>query len=738
MNIYLDYNATTPIDKEVAEAMQPYLDKYFGNPSSSHSYGIETKKTVEKARKQVANLINCKPSEIIFTSGGTESNNYAIKGIAYKNEQKGNHIITSTIEHPAVLEVCRYLETKGFNISYIPVNENGIINLTELEDAITPETILISVMHANNEIGSIQPIKEISEIAKKHNIIFHTDAAQSIGKHPADVQELGVDLLSIAGHKLYAPKGIGALYIREGIQLEKLIHGANHELNMRAGTENVLEISGLGKACEIAKRDLEKNISHMQEMRDLLHKKLLDNWPEIKLNGHKNKRLANTLNISFPNIEANILLNELEANGIAASAGAACHTDSIDVSSVLSAIKLNIDFSMGTIRFSTGRHTTKDEIIKAAEIINETVNKLRPSVDNSPIKQIENNMEIKLTKYTQGGGCACKIKPQDLEKILSDLPISIDKNILIDTKTADDAAVYKINEETALVQTLDFFTPIVDDPYHFGAIAATNALSDVYAMGAKPIFALNIVGFPTNRLPMEVLKQILKGAQDKATEAGISILGGHSIEDPEPKYGMVVSGIVHPDKILSNANAKEGDAIILTKPIGVGIISSAIKKGIADKKTEDYAIQLMTTLNKTSAEVISKFDVHACTDVTGFGLLGHLKEITKGSNVNAEIHFSKIPVIPEAIDFVAANIYPGGSKNNLEYLHDYLDWDNTITEPSKILLCDAQTAGGLLFTVPFDKKDKIINELKKNNITDACHIGNITIKGKGNISISND
>ncbi|MEA3316865.1 MAG: selenide, water dikinase SelD [Bacteroidota bacterium] len=735
MNIYLDYNATTPIDKEVAEEMKPYLEKYFGNPSSSHSYGIETKKTVEKARKQIAKLINCKTNEIIFTSGGTESNNYAIKGIAYKNEAKGKHIITSTIEHPAVLEVCKYLETKGFNISYISVNENGIINITELEEAITPETILISIMHANNEIGSIQPIKKISTIAKKHNIIFHTDAAQSIGKHPADVQELGVDLLSIAGHKLYAPKGIGALYIREGIQLEKLMHGANHELNKRAGTENILEISGLGKACEIAQRDLEKNMSHMKEMRDLLNNKLLENWSEIKLNGHKDKRLANTLNISFPHIEANILLNELEANGIAASAGAACHTDSIDVSSVLTAIKLNMDYSMGTIRFSTGRHTTKEEILNATKIINETVNKLRPSVDNSPIKQIENNMEIKLTKYTQGGGCACKIKPQYLEKILVDLPIPLDKNILIGTETADDAAVYKLNEETALVQTLDFFTPIVDDPYEFGAIAATNALSDIYAMGAKPIFGLNIVGFPSNRLPMDVLKQILKGAQDKATEAGISILGGHSIEDPEPKYGMVVSGIVHPDKILSNANAKEGDAIILTKPIGVGIISSAIKKGLVDTKTKDYATKLMTTLNKTASEVLSKYNVNACTDVTGFGLLGHLKEITKGSNVNAEVFFNSIPVIPEAIDFVAANIYPAGSKNNLDYLHDYLIWDNNIDETSKILLCDAQTAGGFVFTVPFDEKDKIIAELKENNILEASYIGNITNNGKGNISI---
>ena len=237
MKIYLDYNATTPIDKEVAQAMQPYLADYFGNPSSSHSFGIETKKAVENARKQVATLINCKPNEIIFTSGGSESNNYAIKGIAYAYENRGNHIITSSIEHPAVVEVCKYLERKGFNITYIPVDEHGVIDLNKLEKAITKQTILITVMHANNEIGTIQPISEIAKIAKKHSIYFHTDAAQSTGKYPVDVKDMGVDLLSIAGHKLYAPKGIGALYIKEGVQLEKLIHGADHEQNKRAGTE---------------------------------------------------------------------------------------------------------------------------------------------------------------------------------------------------------------------------------------------------------------------------------------------------------------------------------------------------------------------------------------------------------------------------------------------------------------------------------------------------------------------
>ncbi|MGE0090154.1 MAG: cysteine desulfurase family protein [Bacteroidales bacterium] len=377
MKIYLDYNATTPIDKEVAQAMQPYLAEYFGNPSSSHSFGTETKKAVENARKQVSSLLNCKPNEIIFTSGGSESNNYAIKGFAFANEHKGNHIITSTIEHPAVFEVCKYLATKGFEISYIPVDEFGVIDLEKLQAAITPKTILITVMHANNEIGTIQPISEIAAIAKKHNITFHTDAAQSVGKYPTNVQQLSVDMLSIAGHKLYAPKGIGVLYIRDGIVLEKLIHGADHEQNKRAGTENVLEIVGLGKACEIALRDMDKNIKHLKQMRDLLHTNLLKTMPEIKLNGHPELRLPNTLNISFPGIEANVLLSELEQQGIAASAGAACHTGSVKVSLVLQAINLNTKFAMGTIRFSVGKYTHEEEITRASEIIIEIVNKLK-------------------------------------------------------------------------------------------------------------------------------------------------------------------------------------------------------------------------------------------------------------------------------------------------------------------------------------------------------------------------
>ena len=372
--IYLDYNATTPIDPEVAEAMRPYLFEHFGNPSSSHWYGIQTKKAVDEARRQVADLLHCNPEEVVFTSGGSESNNYAIKGTAFANREKGNHIITSAIEHPAVLEVCKYLAEKGFQITYLPVDEFCLVNPRELQKSIRPQTILITIMHANNEVGTIQPIAEIAKIAKEHGIVFHTDAAQSVGKIPTRVDELEVDLLTIAGHKLYAPKGIGALYVRGGIRLEKLIHGADHEQDLRAGTENVLEIVGLGHACEIAKRDLEKNTHHMQKMRDLLYAGLRQQWGKIRLNGHPEKRLPNTLSVCFKSIEANTLLAEIES--VAASAGAACHSDSVRVSSVLEAMQVDLEYAMGTVRFSTGKMTTEEEVNHTVAVFVKTARRL--------------------------------------------------------------------------------------------------------------------------------------------------------------------------------------------------------------------------------------------------------------------------------------------------------------------------------------------------------------------------
>lgn len=730
--IYLDYNATTPIAPEVADVMRPYLDEFFGNPSSTHAYGVKTKMAVENARRQVAKLIHCEPSEIVFTSGGTESNNYAIKGIALANRDKGNHIITSAIEHPAVFEVCRFLEKNGFKISYIPVDEYGIIKLEELEKAICPDTLLISVMHANNEVGSIQPIREIAALAKAHGIFLHTDAAQSLGKISVDVSEMGVDLLSIAGHKLYAPKGIGALFIRHGVHLEKLIHGANHEQNLRAGTENVLEIVGLGKACEIAGAHLKENAAHYRQTRDRLYQLLQEAFPEIKLNGHPDKRLPNTLNISFSKIEANTLISRLE--NVAASAGAACHSESIDISAVLEAMHVPLDYAMGTIRFSTGRGTTMEDIEIAAEEIIRTVKPLMPKKENQRKIQVQKVAEVKLTHYTHGLGCACKIQPKHLESVLQKLKPLFDPQVIVGTETADDATVYRLRDDLALVQTLDFFTPIVDDPYDFGAIAAANALSDIYAMGAKPVFALNIVGFPEDTLPLSVLEQILKGAQDKATEAEIAILGGHTIEDPEPKYGMVVSGTIHPDQIIKNKGAQPGDMLILTKPIGTGILSTAIKRGMADEPLRREVTRLMAALNKIPAELMLQYEVHACTDVTGFGLIGHLKEISTASQCDVKIEFQKVTFIRETQNFATAGIIPGGTYNNLNYVSPFVDFGN-ITRTQQLVLCDAQTSGGLLTAMP--EKDAVLylKALKEAGLTDVSIIGQFSQRGKGIISI---
>jgi cysteine desulfurase len=729
--IYLDYNATTPVDHEVAAAMQPYLSDYFGNPSSSHSYGFETRKAVESARSQISLLLNCCPDEIVFTSGGTESNNYAIKGTAFKLRNKGNHIITSTIEHPAVLEVCSYLEKEGFRITYVPVNAAGMIDLEQLEKSITKDTILITIMHANNETGTIQPVSIISKTARSRNIIFHTDAAQTIGKINTDIQQLGVDLLSIAGHKFYGPKGIGALYIRSGIEPEKLIHGAGHEKNRRAGTENVMEIVGLGKACEIAKRDLKKNHNHLKLNRDRLFDIIKGKLPEVVRIGDTEHCLPNTLSLGFPGIEAELLLSSMP--GIAASAGAACHADKHSISHVLEAMNVPIEIAMGTIRFSTGKYTTIDEIKTAAKTIVETASELMNETKANNRIMTEN--QIKLTQFTHGLGCACKIGPDNLEKILNRLPFLADPNILIDARNSDDAAVYKINKDTAIIQTVDFFTPVVDDPYEFGAIAASNALSDIYAMGGKPLFALNIVGFPIKRLPITILESILEGARKISEQANIQILGGHTIEDTEPKYGMAVTGIAHPDKILSNSNAQPGDAIILTKPVGTGIISTGIKRGQADKTIIRSTIDLMKQLNKTASEIAGKYPVNACTDVTGFGLIGHLLEMLKASKVSAEIYHDRVPVIPGTIKLAQLGMLPGGTKNNRKYYSRWLQWKDPVPEIHKYILCDAQTSGGLLFAIPEKQSRKFHQDLLDNGIEYASVIGRIIHDPSSRITI---
>jgi cysteine desulfurase len=374
--IYLDYNGTTPHAPEVVAAMRPFLEVEFGNPSSAHWYGIAPKNAVEAARRQVAGILNCRPQELYFTSGGTESNNHAIRGVALALKKTGNHIITSAFEHPAVLEVCRFLAEDGFETTYLPVDADGLVDPHDVAKAIRPTTILITVMHANNEVGTIQPIAAISKIAKEHGIPLHTDAAQAVGKIETDVQRLGVDLLSVAGHKVYAPKGIGALYVRPPLKPEKFCHGAGQERGWRAGTENVLEIVGLGKACEVAALELQRNMVHMQHLRDRLHAGLAKAVADVRLNGHPEKRLPNTLNLSFKGLEANRILEEIGLE-VAVSAGAACHSDTVGISHVLKAMGVSLEWAKGSLRFSLGRMTTAGEIDRATEIVTTAVKKLR-------------------------------------------------------------------------------------------------------------------------------------------------------------------------------------------------------------------------------------------------------------------------------------------------------------------------------------------------------------------------
>ena len=734
--IYLDYNATTPIDRRVAEAMLPYLYEHFGNPSSSHPYGVEARRAVEHARAQVAALLGCRPAEIIFTSGGSESNNTAIKGVAAAYRERGSHIITSAIEHPAVLEPCRWLESQGYHITYLPVDEYGMVDPADVERAITPETILVTIMHANNEVGTVQPIAAIATIAHRHGALMHTDAAQSVGKIPVRVDELGVDLLSVAGHKLYAPKGVGALYIRSGVRLVKFVHGADHEANRRAGTENVLGIVGLGQATEIAGRDLERNMAHMRTMRDRLWAGLtreLDTPGLLRLNGHPDERLPNTLSVGFRSIEANTLLAEI-GEQVAASAGAACHADQVDVSTVLQAMQVPLEYAMGTVRFSVGRMTTAEEIDRAVEVVAAAVRRLQPEGPLvAPV--LAEVGEIKLTHYTHGLGCACKLRPQELERVLAKLPLPTDPAVLVGVETSDDAAVYKLDDDLAIVQTVDFFTPIADDPYDFGAISAANSLSDIYAMGARPLFALNIVAFPSNRLPVEVLHRILQGALDKAAEAGVSVIGGHTVDDTEPKYGMAVTGVVHPKRVLTNAAARPGDQIVLTKPIGTGIIATAVKRGLADEATAQEAIALMAALNRDAAEAMVEVGVSACTDVTGFGLLGHLREMTAGAGVDAVVYADRVPVLGAAWTFAGAGVVPGGTRDNLAFVEPHVDWDEAISEVQKLILADAQTSGGLLIAVGRERLDALLAALAERGVVEAAHIGAFTTPGPGRIAV---
>jgi len=375
--VYLDNNATTRVDPLVLEAVLPHFLEDFGNASSIHEYGQKARASIEEARRHVARLIEAEPKEVVFTSGGTESDNTAIRGVCGFHRSRGNHIVTTTVEHPAILRSCEQLESEGFRVTYVPVDRDGLIQMEQLREAVDDQTILISVMHANNEIGTIQPVEEISQIAREREIVFHTDAVQSVGKIPLEVGRLGVGLLSLSGHKLHAPKGVGALYVRQGVSMDALLHGGSHERNRRGGTENVPGVVGLGKACELGQLGLDDFDLRVRKLRDKLEAGIIEAVPDTIVNGSVSSRMPHVSNISFQGIEGEALLISLDLQGIAVSTGAACASGSLEPSHVLRAMKISSSRVDSAIRFSLSRMNSDEDIDHALKVVPETVERMR-------------------------------------------------------------------------------------------------------------------------------------------------------------------------------------------------------------------------------------------------------------------------------------------------------------------------------------------------------------------------
>lgn len=376
-NVYLDYSATTPVKDEVLKEMIPYFTEKFGNPSSLYDKGLESKDAVTRARTQVAELINAKPGEIFFTAGGTESDNWVVFGAAEKLKSKGNHIITTKVEHHAMLHSCAALEKEGFDVTYLDIDEEGFVDLKQLEDSITDKTILISIMLVNNEIGTIQPVKEAAAIAKKHNILFHTDAVQALGNVPIDVKDMGIDLMSMSAHKIYGPKGIGALYIRKGVSIANYMYGGGQENRKRAGTENLPAIVGFGKAAQLAEENFDSHVKHCSELRDYLRDRILKEIPDTRVNGSTEYRHPGNLNVTFEYIEGESILLLLNQFGISVSTGSACSSASLEPSHVLSALGVPVEMIHGTVRFTVGDFTTKEDIDYVVDNLKTVVGKLR-------------------------------------------------------------------------------------------------------------------------------------------------------------------------------------------------------------------------------------------------------------------------------------------------------------------------------------------------------------------------
>lgn len=377
MKVYLDYGASTPVDKRVLDAMLPYFRERFGNPSSIHGIGREAKDALEQARENIAQVVKAQPEEIYFTSGGTESDNWALTGYCLNNKDRGNHIVTNNAEHHAVLATCEVLKAQGFEVTYLPIEPDGTLDLSRLTDAITGKTLIVSIMHVNNEIGTINDLRAIGNIVKEKGAAFHTDGVQSFGKVPIDVNAMNLDMLSMSSHKLYGPKGVGALYIRKGTNIGKIMHGGSHEHNLRSGTENVPAIVGFGTAAKICKREMEKESKTLIELRTYLWELIKENIPDVRLNGPWEQRLPGNLNVSFKDADGESVLLSLDLHGVAASAGSACESGSIEPSHVITALKMPMEYAQSAVRFTLGRWTTRSEIDYTVSVLKDIVERVR-------------------------------------------------------------------------------------------------------------------------------------------------------------------------------------------------------------------------------------------------------------------------------------------------------------------------------------------------------------------------
>ena len=587
------------------------------------------------------------------------------------------------------------------------------------------DTALVTIIHAQNEIGTLQPVAEIVRQVQSVGALIHTDAAQSIGKVVVDVNKLGVDLLSIAGHKLYAPKGTGALYVRRGVKLPPLLVGASQERGLRPGTENVAYIVALGEACRLASMTLEKASQQMAFAANHFFRTLQQNIPEIALVGHPTERLPNTLNVLFPGVRSStsgILSRCFRFERV----GLPCRQRR--ASAILLALGIPREKALGTMRLSLGRSTTIEDVSTAAARLYWAL-PATVGTRAGPRKGESMNVmqQIRLSHLSHGGGCGCKLAPSVLQQLLSNHPTATPyKQLLVGLETGDDAAVWQLDNGTCIIATTDFFMPMVDDPYDFGRIAASNAISDVYAMGGSPIMALAILGMPVDKIPPEMVRRILEGGASVCSAAGIPVAGGHSIDSPEPIYGLAVIGISSKANIRRNSDAKAGDRLILTKALGVGVYSAAFKKNALSRAAYDEFIASTTLLNRVGTRLGEDPDVHAMTDVTGFGLLGHALEIARGSNMTVRIDPSRLPYLKDAATLAQNGFVTGASGRN------WKSYDTSVTLPAgtpdwqRQLFCDPQTSGGLLVSCAPAHADELLKTIVAAGYPDAKNIGYVT------------